>query len=69
MGSKHGRPAQLGAAETRIVTHATGWRVRVGPELTVGMNMQRVPSRWSRFWQRVLLGWTWEYVGPRDGRS
>ncbi len=22
--------------------------------------IRRVPSRWNRFWYRVLLGWTWE---------
>lgn len=23
----------------------------------------KMPSRWSQFWQRFLLGWTWERIG------
>lgn len=36
------------------------WYVKVAPQL-VFYGGQHRPSWWARTWQRVLLGWTWEY--------
>lgn len=32
--------------------------VRINPNLTIAQPTR--PNAWFRFWQRVLLGWTWE---------
>ncbi len=35
----------------------SGWYCRVTPSLWIG-DIAR-PGRWRRFWQWLLLGWTW----------
>lgn len=36
------------------------WGVFVGPGIWVATESATPPSRWHRFWQRVLLGFRWE---------
>ena len=39
-------------------------------DLMVVMSRNTMPSRWRRFWYRILLGWEWEKVtavGAGDG--
>lgn len=35
-------------------------RVRLAPNLYA--EQPAMPSPWHRFWQRLLLGWTWERI-------
>jgi len=42
-------------------TPATAW-VEVAPGLFFGV--RSLPTRWVRFWHRVLLGWTYTVIRP-----
>lgn len=35
------------------------WRLQAGPYFRLDTAMDR-PNAWVRFWQWLLLGWTWE---------
>lgn len=56
------RPKATGPVQ-RVVSNPKGWVLWVAPQLCIGSGspMAKAPSRWNRFWQRVLLGFRWEY--------
>jgi hypothetical protein len=38
--------------------------LQLAPDFTMKYRSGRMPNRWIRFWQRVLLGWTWREIIP-----
>lgn len=36
------------------------WGILAAPGIWISSPNAKPPSRWARFWQRVLLGWKWE---------
>lgn len=37
-------------------------RWKVGGKTDLMISTTEIPSRWIRFWNRVLIGWTWEKI-------
>lgn len=48
------------AMMTPVQPGTMAWGVKVSSTIWVSAHRGTPPSRWHRFWQRVLLGWTWE---------
>jgi hypothetical protein len=60
---RQGQKQLAAVADRKAGVPPTTGRVRLviasGLYLSHG-GLNRMPSRWHRFWQRALLGWRWE---------